>query len=107
MKNWRDRIKPKEVGEISETVRLANNKWKVYGKIRPAIVASYAYQNLSRYGVPIALLEKQVAPESCRELCENLDYKLAFDFEITDEPTDKMRTNIEEYIFKHNYERDH
>lgn len=106
VKNWRDSIKKDQVLQTLETVKLANDKWKVYGRIRPAIVASYAYQYLSQYAVPIALLEKQVAPESGRELCESLNDKLAFDFEITDEPSDKMRKNIEKYICKHDYEGD-
>jgi hypothetical protein len=108
VKNWRDQIGLDEVGEILKIVELARDKYKKR-IIQPAIVASYAYRDLIegvQSTVPIALLEKQVAPESCQELCESLNDKLAFDFEITDKPTDKMRENIEKYICKHDYERD-
>jgi hypothetical protein len=37
---------------------------------------------------------------------EGLNEKLAFDFEITGNPPENMRKNIEEYICNHDYERD-
>jgi hypothetical protein len=51
---------------------------------------------MSQYAVPIALLEKQVAPETQRKLCESLNDKLAFDFEIIDAPPKLMIDNIKE-----------
>jgi hypothetical protein len=105
VKNWRDSIRISEVTEIVEIVKLAHAKYK-RKIIQPAITAPKAYPDAitNQYHVPVATYEKQVAPESCRQLYEALNDKLAFDVEITDKPTAKMRENIEEYICKHDYE---
>jgi hypothetical protein len=58
------------------------------------------HMHTQNIGVPIALLKEQVAPESCRKLCESLNDRLAFDFEITDTTPKLMKDNIEEYLVK-------
>jgi hypothetical protein len=102
VKNWRDPIRVAQVQQIVDIVALARQKWK--RDIRPAIVAPTAYDDAMKKAkldhVPIALLGRQVAPESHRRSYQELNDRLAFDFEITAKPPKLMRDNIEEYLVK-------
>jgi hypothetical protein len=104
VKNWQDPITARQVTEILEIAELARKRWKTR-EIRPAIVASYYYKNVieeagKRFGVNIASVEVQVAPLERRRTYGALNNELAFNFEITNEPTKLMMKNIKEYICK-------
>jgi hypothetical protein len=111
VKNLRDPIgtkkgMPKQIVDVLDFVALARRKWKRV--TQPAIVASYCFKNWmemgnKRYGVNIAIMGAQVAPLKFREVYEALNNELAFNFEITDEPTKFMTENIEKYICNQDY----
>jgi hypothetical protein len=107
VKNLRGPITEAEIKDILETTELARRKWKAKD-IKPAIVSSYCYKDLMEcanrtYGVNVAIMETQVAPLWRKKLYEGLNALLAYNFEITDEPTKLMTENIRQFICDQDY----